>query len=84
MSPRTGRTGHPTRTLAFVESPVQLLNVLEWAHLRGPREPDPDPGPGKSVRLGAGEGGCDRLAGLGPAGFGAVCLRSVRLRTVGR
>ncbi|MFF1485519.1 hypothetical protein ACIGZH_18160 [Streptomyces sp. NPDC058319] len=25
----------PTPTLAFVESPVQLLNVLEWAHARG-------------------------------------------------
>ncbi len=30
MSPRAGNAG--TRTLAFVESPVQLLNVLEWAH----------------------------------------------------
>ncbi|AZM60398.1 MULTISPECIES: hypothetical protein [unclassified Streptomyces] len=30
MSPRAGRPG--PRTLAFVESPVQLLNVLEWAH----------------------------------------------------
>lgn len=30
MSPRAGSAGH--RTLAFVESPVQLLNVLEWAH----------------------------------------------------
>ncbi|MEV5984429.1 hypothetical protein AB0L85_05340 [Streptomyces sp. NPDC052051] len=33
MSPRVGPTG-PTSTLAFVESPVQLLNVLEWAHTR--------------------------------------------------
>ncbi|MFJ3233440.1 hypothetical protein [Streptomyces sp. NPDC086787] len=36
MSPRAGNTGTPLRapaTLAFVESPVQLLNVLEWAHL---------------------------------------------------
>ncbi|MGV9450718.1 hypothetical protein [Streptomyces sp. NPDC003635] len=30
MSPRAGYAG--PRTLAFVESPVQLLNVLEWAH----------------------------------------------------
>ncbi|MGW5635577.1 hypothetical protein [Streptomyces sp. NPDC003832] len=30
MSPRAGNAG--PRTLAFVESPVQLLNVLEWAH----------------------------------------------------
>ncbi|MFI9471008.1 hypothetical protein ACIHBQ_26520 [Streptomyces sp. NPDC052492] len=34
MSPRAGRTG--PRTLAFVESPVQLLNVLEWAHAHAP------------------------------------------------
>ncbi|MFJ1603225.1 hypothetical protein ACIOHS_07635 [Streptomyces sp. NPDC088253] len=30
MSPRAGSAG--PHTLAFVESPVQLLNVLEWAH----------------------------------------------------
>ncbi|MFJ5560118.1 hypothetical protein ACIQCD_22570 [Streptomyces sp. NPDC093250] len=34
MSPRPGRSG--PRTLAFVESPVQLLNVLEWAHAHAP------------------------------------------------
>ncbi|CAL9443287.1 hypothetical protein SUDANB6_02285 [Streptomyces sp. enrichment culture] len=34
MSPRAGNAGSPT--LAFVESPVQLLNVLEWAHLHAP------------------------------------------------
>ncbi|MEZ7007542.1 hypothetical protein [Streptomyces sp. AD55] len=34
MSPRAGNPGPPT--LAFVESPVQLLNVLEWAHTRAP------------------------------------------------
>ncbi|MFF3936235.1 hypothetical protein [Streptomyces phaeofaciens] len=33
MSPRAGtNTGTTPHTLAFVESPVQLLNVLEWAH----------------------------------------------------
>ncbi|CAM5510062.1 hypothetical protein [Streptomyces viridochromogenes] len=32
MSRRAGNAGHST--LAFVESPVQLLNVLEWAHAR--------------------------------------------------
>ncbi|MFE0172640.1 hypothetical protein ACFWZ2_10015 [Streptomyces sp. NPDC059002] len=37
MSPRVGRAADVTgatapSTLAFVESPVQLLNVLEWAH----------------------------------------------------
>ncbi|MFD0316911.1 hypothetical protein [Streptomyces flavalbus] len=30
MSPRAGNASAPT--LAFVESPVQLLNTLEWAH----------------------------------------------------
>ncbi|MFD7919187.1 hypothetical protein ACFV3R_08190 [Streptomyces sp. NPDC059740] len=30
---RAGATGPGAGTLAFVESPVQLLNVLEWAHL---------------------------------------------------
>ncbi|MGW1784315.1 hypothetical protein ACWCQQ_35175 [Streptomyces sp. NPDC002143] len=41
MIPRAGSTGTP-HTLAFVESPVQLLNVLEWAHarkLQGQAEP---------------------------------------------
>ncbi|MBN0044390.1 hypothetical protein JS756_09745 [Streptomyces actuosus] len=38
MSPRAGTAGHP-HTLAFVESPVQLLNVLEWAHAHPPRTP---------------------------------------------
>ncbi|MEU6816432.1 hypothetical protein [Streptomyces sp. NPDC046860] len=35
MSPRAGHPGPAARTLAFVESPVQLLNVLEWAHAGG-------------------------------------------------
>ncbi|WP_079038156.1 hypothetical protein [Streptomyces sp. NBRC 110028] len=30
-------------TLAFVESPVQLLNVLEWAYADALRAPGPDP-----------------------------------------
>ncbi|WP_427920369.1 hypothetical protein [Streptomyces sp. cg40] len=37
MSPHAGTAGFTPHTLAFVESPVQLLNVLEWAHLRAPR-----------------------------------------------
>ncbi|MBX7547380.1 hypothetical protein ABZX95_26825 [Streptomyces sp. NPDC004232] len=45
MSPRAGQPGQPPRTLAFVESPVQLLNVLEWAHLHGLQGPAPDPLP---------------------------------------
>ncbi|MER7497227.1 hypothetical protein ABT033_32080 [Streptomyces pharetrae] len=41
MSPRAGKTGQNAGpdtfdTLAFVESPVQLLNVLEWAHAHAP------------------------------------------------
>ncbi|MFF4273157.1 hypothetical protein [Streptomyces sp. NPDC001536] len=35
MSRRAGSTGSNS-TLAFVESPVQLLNVLEWAHAHAP------------------------------------------------
>ncbi|MEV6616118.1 hypothetical protein AB0N31_20090 [Streptomyces sp. NPDC051051] len=45
MSPRAGNPGTTPHTLAFVESPVQLLNVLEWAHARGPR-PQEEPGAG--------------------------------------
>ncbi|MEV7285255.1 hypothetical protein AB0O01_11945 [Streptomyces sp. NPDC093252] len=40
MSPRATvpgpRSAEQHRTLAFVESPVQLLNVLEWAHRHTP------------------------------------------------
>ncbi|MFF3329233.1 hypothetical protein ACFYWX_06655 [Streptomyces sp. NPDC002888] len=36
MSPRAGKPGPTPHTLAFVESPVQLLNVLEWAHAHAP------------------------------------------------
>ncbi|MFI0739699.1 hypothetical protein ACH4PU_16670 [Streptomyces sp. NPDC021100] len=35
----------PAETLAFVESPVQLLNVLEWAHSRASTPPAPPPLP---------------------------------------
>ncbi|QLJ05292.1 hypothetical protein HZZ00_32580 [Streptomyces sp. NEAU-sy36] len=42
MSPRAGHPGPPSRTLAFVESPVQLLNVLEWARPHGLRGREPD------------------------------------------
>ncbi|MER6439912.1 MULTISPECIES: hypothetical protein [unclassified Streptomyces] len=54
MSPRAGTSG--PHTLAFVESPVQLLNVLEWAHAHAPHateagERAPGAGPdGASVR----------------------------------
>lgn len=39
------RAGEPGTTLAFVESPVQLLNVLEWAYAHGIR-PLEEPGTG--------------------------------------
>ncbi|MFI6423357.1 hypothetical protein ACIBG6_39010 [Streptomyces sp. NPDC050842] len=39
-----------TGQLAFVESPVQLLNVLEWAHTQAPdRAPGAAPAPGASA-----------------------------------
>ncbi|WP_282792883.1 hypothetical protein [Streptomyces sp. CC224B] len=46
MSARSARRAAraPHGTLAFVESPVQLLNVLEWAHLSTAREPETAPG----------------------------------------
>ncbi|MGW7044467.1 hypothetical protein ACWGDT_17525 [Streptomyces avermitilis] len=37
MSPRAGSAG--PHTLAFVESPVQLLNVLEWAYTNALQDP---------------------------------------------
>jgi hypothetical protein len=46
MSPRAGSAG--PRTLAFVESPVQLLNVLEWAHLHALGAPE-EPGAGLTL-----------------------------------
>ncbi|MEU0073343.1 hypothetical protein ABZ027_27885 [Streptomyces sp. NPDC006332] len=48
MSPRAGSAG--PRTLAFVESPVQLLNVLEWAHEHAlTREQQRAPGAGLTL-----------------------------------
>jgi len=53
MSPRAGSAG--PHTLAFVESPVQLLNVLEWAHLHALRATEaPDAGHGACVTPPAG------------------------------
>ncbi|MEU6027236.1 hypothetical protein ABZ825_09470 [Streptomyces tauricus] len=77
MSPRAGSTGPQSpATLAFVESPVQLLNVLEWAHahalkaaaLRSTGETSGPPGP----ELGAGRpGGTGRFGRSGrPGGSG--------------
>lgn len=36
-------SGAEAGTVALVESPVQLLNVLEWAHVRPPAAPDGAP-----------------------------------------
>ncbi|MFJ8936828.1 hypothetical protein ACIRL0_14135 [Streptomyces sp. NPDC102365] len=77
MSPRAGSTGPQSpATLAFVESPVQLLNVLEWAHAhalkaaarRSTGETCGPPGP----ELGAGRpGGTGRFGRSGrPGGSG--------------
>ncbi|MFG2638173.1 hypothetical protein ACGFX8_30885 [Streptomyces sp. NPDC048362] len=63
MSPRAGHTGHPPRTLAFVESPVQLLNVLEWAHLHGLRTADPAPLPSVPAQIRRTVAGTDPAAG---------------------
>jgi len=41
VSPDRGAAVMTPRTLAFVESPVQLLNVLEWVHARGPLQDGP-------------------------------------------
>ncbi|WP_030600740.1 hypothetical protein [Streptomyces achromogenes] len=75
MSPRAGQSGPPARTLAFVESPVQLLNVLEWAHLHAgriaagaqeaPGAPDAE---GAQGAQGAGTGGADPAAAARPGG----------------
>ncbi|MCL6734123.1 hypothetical protein [Streptomyces neyagawaensis] len=59
MSPRAGTAG--PHTLAFVESPVQLLNVLEWAHAHalGTRQAPgagPASGPGAPSGLAASYG----------------------------
>ncbi|MEU6479499.1 hypothetical protein ABZ858_21905 [Streptomyces sp. NPDC047017] len=50
------------RTLAFVESPVQLLNVLEWAHAQRRPGQGREPGGG-----GGGIGGGESRTGLVPA-----------------
>ncbi|WP_282695815.1 hypothetical protein [Streptomyces sp. CC208A] len=52
-----------TARLAFVESPVQLLNVLEWAHTRG-RGPTPAAPGATPPRPGSGPAG--QVYGSGP------------------
>ncbi|MCW7946137.1 hypothetical protein AAW14_30105 [Streptomyces hygroscopicus] len=79
MSPRAGSAGH--HTLAFVESPVQLLNVLEWAHthaLRGTESVAPArvaaiPAQG-GRRSGAGRAAADGAGRAAPEGLTFVVL----------
>ncbi|WP_189215370.1 MULTISPECIES: hypothetical protein [Streptomyces] len=64
MRPRAGNPGSRSRTLAFVESPVQLLNVLEWAHAHASGATgDGAAGPGEGP--GAGSSGEPGTAGTG-------------------
>ncbi|KUJ41481.1 hypothetical protein PV336_20805 [Streptomyces sp. MI02-2A] len=63
MSPRAGSAGH--RTLAFVESPVQLLNVLEWAHAHALRSTESGV-PGQAAAIPT-QGGRRSIAGRTPA-----------------
>ncbi|GAB2994916.1 hypothetical protein GCM10023080_071580 [Streptomyces pseudoechinosporeus] len=95
MSPRAGSAGPrsastrrpATQTLAFVESPVQLLNVLEWAHadaLRaageatgsasgaGTEAGGPAPAPAAGPMPAAGPGADEPTVGAAPDGAAAA------------
>ncbi|MER6358709.1 hypothetical protein ABT186_44755 [Streptomyces sp. NPDC001634] len=80
MSPRAGSAGHPT--LAFVESPVQLLNVLEWAYAHAVGTTGSGaPGPGAGIpaprdrRSGAGRAAAVDAGAAGPqAGEGLTLV----------
>ncbi|MEU8585419.1 hypothetical protein AB0C59_00160 [Streptomyces sp. NPDC048664] len=64
MSPRAESAGHAT--LAFVESPVQLLNVLEWAHAHAPGGADTAPGRAAGIPTQGGRrSGAGRTAATG-------------------
>jgi len=73
MSPRAGTTPGSPRTLAFVESPVQLLNVLEWAHTHAHDLRD---GGGEAAAAGTGTGAPAPARGRpgGGAGLTVVVL----------
>ncbi|MFD9031248.1 hypothetical protein ACFVZW_08875 [Streptomyces sp. NPDC059567] len=71
-----------TGQLAFVESPVQLLNVLEWAHAQSPAAAGAPTAPGgrgpDAPRLGVGDrpagrggGWADPHDGAAPVGIGS-------------
>ncbi|KMO99365.1 hypothetical protein ACS04_02820, partial [Streptomyces roseus] len=59
-------------TLAFVESPVQLLNVLEWAHAQAACAP------GGAPLLDAVPAQPGRAGSRGPAGAGGAAAAPVR------
>ncbi|MDT3398578.1 hypothetical protein RKE29_18315, partial [Streptomyces sp. B1866] len=61
MSAPAAGPGEPPATLAFVESPVQLLNVLEWAHADALRAAGGPP-PGSGAVPGAVPGAASRAA----------------------
>ncbi|QTE00489.1 hypothetical protein [Streptomyces cyanogenus] len=78
MSPRAGQAGHPARTLAFVESPVQLLNVLEWAHLHGLPDAAPAHPAAPSVTASAPPPALPAQSRPAPAGPGPAVPAQVR------
>ncbi|WP_406172932.1 hypothetical protein [Streptomyces sp. NBC_00996] len=69
MSPRAGSAG--SHTLAFVESPVQLLNVLEWAHAHAHSTTAPGAGPSEATGPVSGVGALGMagpVSGVGASG----------------
>ncbi|WP_406474116.1 hypothetical protein [Streptomyces sp. NBC_01615] len=72
MSPRAGSAG--SHTLAFVESPVQLLNVLEWAHTHAHSATAPGAGPSGAAEPASGAGSSGTSDPASGAGFTLVVL----------
>ncbi|WP_327431190.1 hypothetical protein [Streptomyces sp. NBC_01236] len=72
MSPRAGSAG--SHTLAFVESPVQLLNVLEWAHTHAHSATAPGAGPSGAAGPASGAGSSGTSDPASGAGFTLVVL----------
>ncbi|GGN90797.1 hypothetical protein GCM10011579_087090 [Streptomyces albiflavescens] len=72
MSPRAGSAG--SRTLAFVESPVQLLNVLEWAYAHALSTAVPGAGPSGAAEPVSGGGLSGMAEPVSGAGLTLVVL----------
>ncbi|MFF4354571.1 hypothetical protein [Streptomyces sp. NPDC001530] len=72
MSPRAGSAG--SHTLAFVESPVQLLNVLEWAHTHAHSATAPGAGASEATGPVSGAGASGMAEPVSGAGFTLVVL----------